>query len=237
MPGNVCERFRGLLAEDVLVGIDGSLRVELGDHLEGCPECRADADGLARAAGALAWVDPAVSEELGRLDESEPGTEPTRALDLAVAEILARDTSDAALAHRPRRMRRAVVPVLAVAAAVLLVVGGVSLSRTGAPVTRSVALSGPGGAHATAVLTAQTWGTSVTLTEPAARWGQVLTVSMAGDYGRPWNAGSYWVTTSRGVKVTLACALSIDRIRTISVSDSAGRVVLAGHQAVGSTAG
>ena len=130
----------------------------------------------------------------------------------------------------PRRLAKVLVPVLAVAAAGLLVVGAVGLSRHAAPTTRSVALSGPGGAHASAVLTAETWGTSVTLTQPAERWGEVLTVSMASDYGQPWNAGSYWVGTSRGVTVVLACALPVDRIRTIAVTGARGEVVLAGRQ-------
>jgi len=122
------------------------------------------------------------------------------------------------------------VPVLAVAAAVLLVVGSVGLARADHPVTRTVALSGPDGVHATAVLTAESWGTSVTLTQPAARWGQVLTVSMATDYGHPWNAGSYWAATDHAVTVTLACALPVDRIRTIAVTGTGGGVVLAGRQ-------
>jgi hypothetical protein len=120
------------------------------------------------------------------------------------------------------------LPVLAVAAAVILIVGIFGLTRPSVPVTRTVALTGAGGAHATAVLTAESWGTSVTLTEPATRWGQLLTVSMAGYDGSPWNAGSYWATTSHGVTVTMACALQINRIRSIAVTDTAGHTVLTG---------
>jgi hypothetical protein len=233
-----CERFQGLLAEDVLVGIDAPSRAELSAHLEICPKCRAEADGLARAADALAWVDPAVAAELARTDVPVADAEPTRALDLAVAEILARDpedTGDGVESPQVRRRHRYLIPVLAVAAAVVLlaVVGAVNLSRPAAPVTRSVALSGSGGAHATAVLTAESWGTSVTLTEPATRQNQLLTVSMTGQYGSSWNAGSYWGSASHGVTVTLACALPINRIRTIAVTDPAGRSVLAGGQAAG----
>jgi len=227
-----CDRFRGLLAEELLVGIDATSRVELNDHLETCADCRAEVDGLARAAGALAWVDPAGSEELGRPEVPTADAGPSRSLDMAVAEILAQRPEDADLEKRlpdPRLRHRALVAVVAMAAAVLLVLGGVSLSHPSGPETRSVALSGSGGAHATAVLTAESWGTSVTLTQPAARWSQVLTVSMAGRYGSPWNAGSYTVTTSRGVTVTLACALPIDQIKMIAVTDSTGRTVMRGR--------
>jgi len=222
-----------MLAEELLVGIDASSRAELDDHLEGCADCRAEVDGLAMAAGALAWVDPAASEELGRPDVPAPRVEPTRSLDMAVAEILAQDPVEAdrgGTASDLGRRHRVLVAVVAVAAAVLLVLGTVSLTGPTGPETRSIALSGSGGVHATAVLTAESWGTSVTLTQPAARLSQVLTVSMAGEYGSPWNAGSYSVTTSHGVTVTLACALPIDQIKMIAITDSTGRTVLVGHQ-------
>ncbi len=226
-----CDRFHGLLAEQVLVGIDAPSRAELDAHLDVCPDCRAELDGLARAAGALAWVDPAASDELGRPDVPATGEEPTRSLDLAIAEILAQGAADAdseATLSDLRRRHRVLVAVVSMAAAVLLVVATVSLSTPTGPETRSIALSGSGGAHASAVLTAESWGTSVTLTQPAARLSQVLTVSMAGQYGAPWNAGSYWVTKSHGVTVTLACALPIDQIKMIAVTDSTGRTVMAG---------
>lgn len=163
-----------------------------------------------------------------------PVAMPTRSLDLAVAEILAQDDTVSEISSSvpdPRWRHQALVAVVAMAGVVLLGLGALSLSRPSAPETRSIALTGSGGAHATALLTAESWGTSVTLTEPAARWSQVLTVSMAGAYGSPWNAGSYWATTSHGVTVTLACTLPIDRIKMIAVTDSTGRTVMAGGRA------
>ena len=222
-----CERFRGLLAEVVLRGPEATADPGLPAHLVGCAMCRTERDELARAAGALAWVDPGVAAELGRSGRPVPADGPTPALDAAVAGILAiAPGRGPSRGPRPRRRTRVLVSVLAAAALVVAV--AVGLSWGPAPTTRIVVLSGPGGAHATAVLTAEAWGTSVALTQPAARWGQVLTVSMSADHGYPWGAGSYWAGTSHGVTVTLACALPVDRIRTITVTDAGGRVVLSG---------
>ncbi len=240
--GTECERYRGLLAADAVGGLDDEIeRAGLEAHLGGCADCRADADDVTWAAGALAWIGPTVAEELARTGAADPEVAPTGALDAAVAGILAgHGTSGVddggAPGPRSRHRLRVLVPVLAVAAS-LLVVGAFGLVGHHRPPTRSVAMTGPGGGRATAVLTAESWGTSITLTDPARRASQVLTVSMTTEYGRLWNAGSYRVTASHGVTVTVACALPIDQIRTIAVTDAGGRVVLAGLQSGASAPG
>ena len=256
MPATGCERFQGLLAEDAVGRISGGERLALDAHLAGCASCRADAADVSGAAGALAWIGPAVADELGRTGGVGTEVVPTGALDAAVAGILAgaagagdRDRG-AATDHPgagarpavgedvPRTLRqRAMAPVLAVAAAALLVSGVFAVSGHGPAATRSVELAGPAGARATALLTSEAWGTSVTLTDPARRADQVLTVSMTTEYGHRWDAGSYRVTTSHGVTVTLACALPVDQIQTIAVTDATGHVVLAGRQPEGSIEG
>ncbi len=246
-----CERFRGLLAEDALGGLDDGSRAVLQTHLDVCSGCRADAAELSETVGALAWVGPALAEELARPDTPVSDAVPTGDLDAAVAEILARDGStdadtagdaDARGTHRPApapvsarrgRGRRVLAPVLAVAAVALLVVGSLGLAGHGSPATRTVALSGPGGGRATAVLTSESWGTSVRLTTPGGQANRVLTVSMTTEYGRSWNAGSYRAVASHGVTVTLACALPVDQIRTIAVTDAGGQVVLTGNRTGG----
>ena len=49
---------------------------------------------------------------------------------------------------------------------------------------------------------------------------------MTTEWGSPWAVGSYRATTSHGVTVTLACGLPLDQIRSISVTDTKGRVIL-----------
>jgi hypothetical protein len=117
--------------------------------------------------------------------------------------------------------------VLAVAAAIVLVVAAaLTLAAPDVHGSRQVILTGPGGARASAVLTAESWGTSVTLTDPGLHRGQVLDVAMRSDYGPAWAAGSYHDSSSGGVTVTFACALPMQQIRTISVTDPRGDVVL-----------
>ena len=52
---------------------------------------------------------------------------------------------------------------------------------------------------------------------------------MTAGWGYQWIVGSYRVTSSHGATVTMACALPVDRIRTIAVTDANGHVVLEGH--------
>lgn len=246
-PGSGCERFQGLVAEDAVARISAGEQLALDAHLAGCGACRADAAEVSAAVGALAWIGPAVADELGRTGGVGTDVVPTGALDAAVAGILAGSVgqggADAVSFHPwagvpaatgeqvPGTLRqRALAPVLAVAAAALLMSGVFAASGHGAGVTRSMGLAGPAGAHATALLTAESWGTSVTLVDPAGRDDRVLTVSMTTEYGHRWDVGSYRVTTSHGVTVTLACALPVDQIQTIAVTDATGHVVLAGHQ-------
>lgn len=248
MPDPGCERFRGLLAEDAVGRLSAAERADLDAHLAGCAGCRADAADVARATAALAWIGPSVADELVRSGGTGTEVVPTVALDAAVAGILSgRDGSAGAPTGvpgqgpstdgraRPTGVRRTVrqrilAPAMAVAAAALVISGALTVAGGPAPVSRTVVLSGPAGAHATATLTDESWGTSMTLTDPGGRADQVLAVSMATEYGHRWDVGSYWVTLAHGATVTVACALPADQIRTIEVTDPAGHVVLAGRQ-------
>jgi hypothetical protein len=237
-PDPACERFRGLLAERAVGRPSPDEATELDAHLAGCAGCRSDAVEVARAAGALAWISPAVADELVHSGGTGDDVAPTVALDAAVAGILSGGPPSPAAGPTPTgdgrtRRQRVLAPLVAVAAAALLVSAGVAASGHGSPVTRTVELAGPSGARATAVLTAEAWGTSVTVTDPAGRADQVLSVAMTTEYGHRWDVGSYRVTTSHGATVTVACALPVDQIRTIDVTDATGHVVLAGHQPEG----
>lgn len=115
---------------------------------------------------------------------------------------------------------------MAVAAAVLVVVGTLGLLHHPSPGTRTVALHGPGGGHGTAVLVPEAWGTAIELTDSGAGPSEILTVSMRTEYGHLWLAGTYRSTATGGVRVTLACALPVAQIDAIAITNSAGHEVL-----------
>jgi hypothetical protein len=224
MPDPGCEHWRGILAMGAVgqsAPDDGALR----SHLDGCPDCRAKAVELQQTAGVLALIGQSVADGLGTVDDGAVHPAPTVSLDAAVARILAGD--DVPEPQPVPRRRRLLTPVLAAAATVVVVLGALTLAAPDAHGSRAVALSGPDGARASAVLTGESWGTSVILTDPGLHRGQVLEVAMRTEYGRSWAAGSYHDSSAGGVTVTFACALPLEQIRTISVTDSQGAVVLA----------
>jgi hypothetical protein len=230
--GPACDHWRGLLAEDAVGVLGGRDRVGLQEHLAGCAGCRAEAIELAQVRAALDHIGPSAAEGLRLSPDDEPEDARTRSLDAAVARILAESPAtptDAPELQVPTGRRSPLLlPVLAVAAAVLVAVGALLAAGPGGPRTRTLTLTGTGGTRATAVLTAESWGTSVRLSDPAGPARQVMTVSMATEYGKPWVTGSYNSGTGHGSTVTLACALPFDRISSITVSDATGRTILHG---------
>ena len=123
----------------------------------------------------------------------------------------------------------------AAAAVVLLAVGGgvlATLALVGSQHSaqaHTFALTGAGGAHATARLTAESWGTSVELRASGEKAGQVLTVSMQADGGKWWVAGTYRTATRGSVDVTMSCAVPLAEIDAVQVTNSAHQEVLSSY--------
>jgi len=186
----------------------------LGAHLEGCAECREDDRELK---GLSALLDDA---DLGRPDEEPMPT------DLS-ATVLGQLHTAAQRDRRKSRLRY-VIGGSAAAAAVALalaltLVGGQS---NGSGTTRTLALVGEPGVHASVKLTTESWGTSVRIDESGQPENEVLTVSMRTESGTWWAAGTYRTVAGRSVQVDLACALGMNQIHSVWIKDSSGHVVL-----------
>lgn len=216
MSGADCDRWHGLQAMHAIGRLDPDEERQLLAHIEGCPACRADIVELAGMGAALRLVD------VGHLED---GMEPAIPLDSVNWE---RVRSERRRRVRMSATRWAMAGMAAAAvAAIALVV--VSIQSSPAP-TRTVALSGTPGVHASVVLTAKGWGTQATLKESGQKAGQVWTVTMETSPGSWWVAGSYRTLGSDGqVQVTLACAVPADQITHVWVSDVTGRTVLRGY--------
>jgi hypothetical protein len=215
------EHWRGLLAMDAVGRLDDTDREDLRVHVGGCLQCQADSHDLSSVVGALALVDGSTREgpfvpEDQPMEDLRPAT-----LDTAVLEMF----SGADTSGRTRRRHLAWAAV-AVAAAVIIVIGTLGLLRLSPTGSRTVALHGQGGDSGTALLVPQAWGTTIQLTDHGEPAGRDLVVSMRTEYGSQWVAGSYRSTTAGELNVTLACALPIQKISSISVADTSGHVVL-----------
>jgi hypothetical protein len=198
-----CERWRGDLAMAAVARLDGAGQRALTAHLDGCPSCRRELVELDSITKSLALADPS---------RVEP--QPEKA---AASWPAARLT-----AWRLPRARWAAlggVALAAVAAATFFWVSG------GASSPISVSLHGAHGARATAVLSAEHYGTEVSLLVAGQTPGAVYHVSMESSSGTWWQAGSYRAT--RGTEhVELACGVAPNKVDQIWIENSSGEVVL-----------
>jgi hypothetical protein len=215
------EHWSGLLAMDAVGQLDEADREDLHAHVDGCLQCQADSHDLSSVVGALARVDDStMGDPLALVDQPMEDPRPAT-LDAAVMKVF----SDGDLPGRTRR-RHLAWAAAAVAAVVIVIIGTLGLLHLAPAGSRTVALHGQGGNSGTAVLVPEAWGTRIQLSDHGELIGRDLIVSMRTEYGSQWVAGSYRSTTAGELKVTLACALPIQKISSISVTDTSGHVVL-----------
>jgi hypothetical protein len=214
-----CEKAKGQLALASIGRLPESERLSLESHLDGCEECRDELDDLLRLEPALAAADP------DRIDQV-----------LSVPESL-RSAVLGSLGTEVARHRRSTRVRFAAAAAVVMLALGGGIVATEALAgsqhstsTHTFALTGPRGAHATARLTAETWGTSVDFKAFGGQAEGVLTVSMRADDGSWWVAGTYGTSAGGVVDVTMSCAVPLAEIDAVRVTNAGGEEVLASYR-------
>jgi anti-sigma factor RsiW len=171
-------------------------------HLDGCPDCRAEAISLAPVARRLSLASP-------ELVASAP--EPPRDLGDRVVARVARER------RRERRRRRRTAVAVAVAAA--LGAGGVAVAavvidagepaRTAAGPSETVAFRDlPPGVRMRATVAPRAWGTSVAVAVDGEPAGVQCTVWLRRADGTRVPAGSFrYVDRSAGTRVELASSL------------------------------
>ena len=214
------EHWRGLLAVDAVGQLDEADREDLHAHVDGCLQCQADSHDLSSVVGALALVDDStMGDPLAPVNQPTEDPRPATLDDAVMRMFAEEDTSG-------RTRRRHMAWAGAVAAAVIVVIGAVGLLHLSPTGSRTVALHGQGGNYGTALLVPEAWGTTIQLSDHGEPVSRDLIVSMRTEYGSQWVAGSYQSTAAGELKVTLACALPIEKISSISVTDTSGHVVL-----------
>ncbi len=215
MSGTPCERWLGAIALEALGALEHEERAGLLAHLDGCAACRELANELAQTASVLPLVD---RDELST----------TASLPPALTErVLGALHDDAVTARRRRRVRAgaALAAVGAIAASLVLLVAVGSPTRPPGTSTE-VMLSGPGAAHATALLATRPWGTAITFSEQGLPAGGVYSVSMRTATGSWWTAGSYRTVAGHAVVAQMSCYVQLARITGIRVTDDTGSAVL-----------
>jgi hypothetical protein len=218
------EHWRGLLAMDAVGQLDDADREDLHAHVDGCLQCQADGHDLSSVIGALALVDDStMGDPLAPVNQPREDPHPAHpaTLDAALMKMF----SEADTSGRTRR-RHLVWAAAAVAAAVIVIIVALGLVHLAPAGSRTVALHGQGGNYGSALLVPEPWGTTIRLSDRSEPIRRDLIVSMRTEYGSQWVAGSYRSNAAEELNVTLACALPIQQISSISVTDTRGHVVL-----------
>jgi hypothetical protein len=212
MTTDPCEPFKGLMALEVVGQLSDNERVALLAHLDGCRSCRDERQDLLALTTVLPVADPDRFEESGMPFELQE-------------TVLERLRSEARRDRRSRRSHYLLGSAAAASVAAVALVVTLAWPSSG-PIT--VALSSPPGVHATALLKAQSWGTSMELRESGEPDGQVLSVSVRTESGAWWQTGTYR-TVGDSLQINMACALPLSKIDGVWVRNSSGQVVLQGY--------
>jgi hypothetical protein len=213
MTAEACRHWREQLGAYALGHLDADERAAVQAHLDGCPDCRAEAEGLAAVARVLPVADPTRPSAT----EAAPG---------AVAErVFARVESERRDRRRGRRMRLGLALAGATAAIAASIIGGFVVldSDPVGPTTEEVAFHDlPRDIHIGAGLTARPWGTQIDLYVSGVPSGTMCRVWLRRHDGERVVAGTFrYVQEERAYTVRLASAL--DRARAAAIGVKAGR--------------
>jgi hypothetical protein len=220
-----CRDWRLLLGAYALGDLPEEERAGLEAHLEGCPECRAEAESLDSVARLLPLAD------LDRF--SHPAPQPSPDLGRQIAATIGNERR----AGRRRRRRRAGLALsgaVAAAAAVLAIVvlpGGAG----GQPEQQVKFGSLPDGVQIYATLEPHAYGTEIRMYVKGVRSGTLCRVYLRGPHGERVPAGTFTYRWGDDSTAVLSSALDLSRTRAIGVH-AGNRTFVAPVDTAGATA-
>jgi Putative zinc-finger len=193
----------GQLAEDERAGLEA--------HLEGCPECRAEAESLAGVARLMPLADP--------VRISEPAPRPPAQLRERIETSIG---AEQAAQHRKRRRRRfgfafGGIATAAAAAALAIVAFSGGGSGEGPPEQHIAFGHLPQGIEINATLQPHAFGTEIRMYVSGVRSGTLCRVFLRGEDGRRYPAGSFRYRWGDQSEAMLSSALDLSSTRAIGV--------------------
>ena len=217
MTAEGCRRWREQLGALALGGLDEAERAAVQAHLEGCSECRAEADALAPVALALQRVDP---------EHLEHPQRPPAHLARRVMAGVRRERRE----RRQRRTRMGLAFAGAAAAVVVAIVVASSLLGGGRSSTHVQTVSfntGRSGLELNAALAPRAWGTEVHMYVHGARRGSLCHVWVRRSGGGRLAAGSFrYRYEDADDAAVLTTALPAARVRAVGL-EVGGRTYVA----------
>jgi hypothetical protein len=202
-----CRDWRHLLGAYALDDLGTEERAALAAHLEGCAECRAEAESLASVAQLLPLADP---DRFG-----QPAPRPSPDLGKEIAAAIGRERR---VAVRRRRWRFGLVlgGAAATAAALLAIVvlpGG----GNGQPEQHIEFASLPDGITIDATLEPHAYGTEIRMYVRGVRSGTLCQVFLRGPRGERVPAGTFRYRYGDDSEAVLSSALDLSRTRAVGV--------------------
>lgn len=228
---------RELLGAYALGHLDEAEAAGARAHLDGCPTCRAELAEIAPLARDLRGLDPA------RLSDviTPPADLGSRIRTAVADERVLVDARAVGAARRDVRRRRAVA-LLSVAAAAVLLAGGIGLGaglerERGGPAAPAVPAmkveqlalertSDTAPSVESAGLIAHTWGVEVKLVATGFAQGELFRAAVRDTSGRLLPAGEFLGTGDRRLTCNLQAALLRPDTEAFVITDAAGTPVL-----------
>jgi hypothetical protein len=202
-----CREWRLLLGAYALGDLASAERAGLEAHLEGCPECRAEAESLGAVAQLLPLADPA---RFGR-----PAPQPPPELGQRVAAAIGGEARES----RSRQRWRFGLALGGAAAAVVAVLAIAILPDDGGgrPAQHVEFSSLPAGIKIGATLEPHAYGTEVHVYVKGVRSGTLCQVYLRGPRGERVSAGTFRYRWGDDSTAVLSSALDLSRTRAIGV--------------------
>jgi hypothetical protein len=207
MTAEECRIWRERIGALVLGQLAPDERAATEAHLDGCPECRAEAEALAPLAAMLSRADP---------DRLAPAATPPADLGDRIARRIAAERRT----ERRRRVRWGFGLGAAVATAAAMTILAISLigSSHVAPVETVAFKSVPKGVSVNASLDPQPWGSDVSVRVRGFRPGTLCTVWLQRADGTRVPAGSFrYVYAGESDEASLSSAVAPDDATAIGL--------------------
>jgi len=207
----------GQLPPDQLVGLEA--------HLEGCADCRAEAESLSSLSRLLPLADPS---------HFGPAPQPPPELADRVATTIG---AERRRGRRKRRLRLGLALSGATAAVATAALAIFVLGPTDNPPDQHVTFrSLPAGVRITATLEPHTFGTEIQMYVSGVRSGTLCRVFLRGANGSRVSAGTFRYRWGDDSTAVLSSALDLSRTRAIGVH-AGNRTFIAPVDVAGATAG
>jgi hypothetical protein len=202
-----CREWREALGAYALGHLADEQRASLEAHLEGCPECRGEADSLVAVARLLPHADPA---------RFGPAPAPPPELGKRITATIDSERRSKRR-HRRLRLGLGLSGGAAAAAAAVLAIFVLSSGGGSGPEQHVSFRSVPAGVTIAATLEPQAFGTEIHMYVSGIRSGTLCRVYMRGPAGADVSAGTFRYRWGGDASAVLSAALDLSRAEAIVV--------------------